>query len=99
MNRFVDARIPVVFGNAAGPEDVLLVEGPNWAAGHVVGCSCCGGRNEAGRALGRLMVARGRGDVVFFRRVVVALKSDAGRAVLLAALADDPLASVFFRRN
>jgi hypothetical protein len=105
-----DPRIPVMFGarGAAGAEDGLLLEGrgtdgPGVAwfslpkAAHVLGCACCPPRNAAGQALGRLFLARARGESVFFRRVVAVVTSEAGRAAVLAALEGDPLASAAFR--
>lgn len=108
MNRFVDARIPLVFGAAedATADDALLLEGDGAAApgrewftpaDHPAGCACCGPRNAAGLALGRLLLARGRGTGPFFRRVVAVAETDAGRAAVSEALAGDPLASVCFR--
>jgi hypothetical protein len=111
MNRFLDARIPLVFGCAgdAGPGDAVLCEGRGeavagraWfeagaAAGHDAGCSCCASRNSAGKALGQLLLDRGRGTGPFFRRVVVIVRSDSAREQVAAALANDPLASVCFR--
>jgi len=98
-----------VFGAraVAGAEDGLLLEGvgadgPGVAwfsvpkAAHVLGCACCPPRNAAGQALGRLFLARARGESVFFRRVVVVVKSEAGRDAVLAALEGDPLASAAF---
>ncbi|MCW3476830.1 hypothetical protein OL599_19875 [Rhodovastum sp. RN2-1] len=104
----MDARVPVVFGAVgdAGAGDALLIEGDAPApagrtaarfaatALHVAGCLCCLPRSAAGAALGALFLARARGEVPFFRRVVaVAADTDAVRA----ALADDPLAAGRFR--
>jgi hypothetical protein len=111
MNCFVDARIPLVFGCAgdAGPEDAVLCEGDGeamagraWfeagaATGHEAGCSCCAPRNGAGKALGRLLLDRGRGTGPFFRRVVVVVRSEAAREQVSAALENDPLASACYR--
>jgi hypothetical protein len=111
MNRFVDARIPLVFADvaAAGPGDAVLREGAgaptrglDWfevgpESTHPIGCACCAPRNSAGVALARLLLARGRGDGMFFSRVVVAAHSEAGRRAVLAALATDPLVSACFR--
>jgi hypothetical protein len=108
MNRFVDLRIPLVFGaaEAASADDALLLEGDGTAASgrdwftlsnHPVGCACCGPRNAAGVALGRLLLARGRGTGLFFRRVVAVTQTDAGRQAIQEALATDPLASTCFR--
>jgi hypothetical protein len=106
MTRFVDARIPVVFGapGAAGAEDVVLLEGEGagparWthvAAGHPAGCACCKPRGAAAEALGRLFLARARGEVPFFRRVVASGSPDA-QAALAEAVANDPVASAYFR--
>jgi hypothetical protein len=113
MNRFLDARIPLVFGSAAdaGPEDALLLEGQGGPAagrawfeadlttGHPLGCSCCLPRNGAGKALGQLLLDRGRGTGPFFRRVIVAVSTDEGRQQVLSALENDPLASVCYRHE
>jgi hypothetical protein len=111
MNRPLDARIPLVFGDEAdaGPDDAVLHEGqgevmagrawfePDPPAAHPAGCLCCAHRNGAGKALGRLLLERGRGTGLFFRRVIVAVTTDAGRQCVAAALADDPLASACYR--
>jgi hypothetical protein len=113
MNRFLDARTPLVFADAAeaGPDDAVLREGAGVAApgrdwfeadpetAHGVGCVCCVSRNGAGIALARLLLARGRGHGPFFRRVVVAARTEAGRAAVASALESDPLASACFRRD
>jgi hypothetical protein len=108
MSRFIDARIPLVFADeaSAGANDAVLLEGEGepgagrdyfMPADHPVGCACCAPRNGAGMALARLMLARGRGQGVFFRRVVAVTCSEAGRAAVAAALEADPLASACFR--
>ncbi len=108
---FIDARIPVMFGAAADarPDDALLCEGegapaagrewflPEAAAGHPADCACCRPRNQAGQALARLMLARGRGTGLFFNRVIAVTKTAAGRATIRGALAADPIASAYFR--
>jgi hypothetical protein len=110
MNQPTDARLPVVFGEvaAAGPDDGLLIEGDapappgravaRFAAGprpwHAMGCACCVPRAAAAAALGRLYLARARGEVAFFHRVV-AVVSDP--AAVRAALAEDTLAAGRFR--
>jgi hypothetical protein len=107
---FIDARVPVVFGGIgdAGPQDALLIEGDAPAPegrvvvrlmaeatpAHVAGCVCCVPRSAAGAALAGLFLARGRGDVAFFRRVL-AVTSD--RAAILAAIENDMLASGWFK--
>jgi hypothetical protein len=111
MSRFLDARIPLVFAEPAqaGPEDALLIEGGGAAEGaiarfevaltpyHPAGCVCCAPRNVAGQALSRLLLARARGEIPFFRRVVAVVGTDPGRQAVLAALEADPIASGCFR--
>jgi hypothetical protein len=111
MNRFVDARIRLVFADAteAGPDDAVLREGVGDATpgldwfeageetAHPVGCMCCAPRNGAGIALARLLLARGRGHGPFFRRVIAATHTDAGRQAVVRALESDPLVSACFR--
>lgn len=109
---FIDARIPVVFGRIeeAGQEDALLIEGDGEAppgrvvvrlaaevgANHMAGCVCCVPRSAAGSALAGLFLARGRGDVGYFRRVMAVT---ADPAAIIAAIDDDLLASGWFRRG
>lgn len=106
----IDARVPVIFGplESAGPEDALLIEGDDVAPvgrivirlsadvrpEHLTGCVCCVPRSAAGSALAGLFLARGRGDVAFFRRVVAVT---ADRAAISAAIEDDILASGWYR--
>jgi len=110
MQQPTDARIPVVFADlaAAGPDDGLLIEGDapappghavaRFASGprpwHARGCACCVPRAAAATALGRLFLARARGEVAFFRRVVAVVKDP---AAVRAALAEDTLAAGRFR--
>ena len=110
MTRFVDARVPVFIGSAAsaGPEAVLQVEGaiPAEAAarfvvrkptGHVAGCACCVPRSPVSDALNRLFLARARGEMPFFRTVVVVPATDEGAAAVRQALAEDPVTMARFR--
>jgi hypothetical protein len=105
-----DARIPVVFGDIAdaAENDAVLFEAPArlWGgasasfspeATHPAGCTCCTTRGPAGRALGDLLHARARGKTPFFKRVIAVTRTDAGRAEILAALAQDPIATACFR--
>ncbi|MBN9564201.1 MAG: hypothetical protein J0H14_26255 [Alphaproteobacteria bacterium] len=107
----VDARIPVSFLAEAVsvPDTALLLEGDSpapdgavvarFAPGrgqHRVDCACCVARGAVADALGRLFLARAKGEVSFFRAVVVVCGA-AGRAEVLAALAADPVASARFR--
>jgi hypothetical protein len=110
MHQPSDTRVPVVFSDlaAAGPDAALLIEGDapappgrtvaRFATGprpwHALGCACCAPRAEAAAALGRLYLARARGEVAFFRRVVAVVKDP---AAVRAALAEDALAAGRFR--
>jgi hypothetical protein len=110
MSQSTDARVPVIFGDiaAAGPDDGLLIEGeapapPGRAVArfssaprrwHAAGCACCVPRAAAAAALGRLYLARARGEVPFFRRVVASVRDPAS---VRAALAGDTLAAGRFR--
>jgi hypothetical protein len=106
----MDDRVPVRFGRA-GPHEAALIEGDAAAAvgrpvvrfvlspglpGHLAGCACCVPRAPVAEALGRLFLARARGEVAWFRAVAV-LASPAGEAAVRAALAEDRVAAGRFR--
>ena len=91
MAVFLDARIPVVFGLEPGPHDAVLA--PEGGPAHVVGCACCIARSPDAVGLDRLFLARVRGEVAWFTRVVV-LGDDAG---LRRAIETDPVLSARFR--
>jgi hypothetical protein len=111
MGRFIDARIPLIFGDAAqaDAEDVLLVEGEApveaavarfeavHAASHAVGCACCTPRSGAAKALSRLLLARARGEIPFFRKVIAVAGTEPGRQAVLDALETDQIVSGCFR--
>ena len=88
---FVDPSIPVVFGARPGPEDAVIV--PADASPHPVGCACCLARSPDAAALDRLFLQRVRGDVPWFKRVVVATED----TMLRAVIATDPVLSARFR--
>jgi hypothetical protein len=100
-----DARLPVAFGVAARPGDVLLA-GPGavapagvpmtrYAPGrHRIGCHCCGGRSPAAEALSRLFLAQARGELTF-RRVVVL----GDPAEVQEALASDRMVAARYRQE
>ena len=106
----MDARVPVVFGDiaTAGPDDGLLIEGdtpappgravarftPGPLRWHARGCACCAPRTAAAAAHGRLYLARARGEVPFFRRIVAVVNNP---AAVRAALSGDVLAAGRFR--
>ena len=90
--------------DAAGPDDALLIEddAPTPAEravarfrlvpgvfGHPVGCACCTPRGPVAEALGRMFLARARGEVAYFRSVVAVIATSRGEAAVRAALADD----------
>jgi hypothetical protein len=107
----LDARVPVVIAalDAAGSDDAVLLEGdirppPGMASAsfhprqsQTAPCACCAIRGAAGRALAELLQARARGRVKFFRRVVAVAATEAGRAEIVDALTNDPVASSCFR--
>ena len=64
------------------------------APSHMAGCACCVPRGALAQALGALFLARARGEVAFFRRVIADL---ADPAPLQAALRDDPVVSSRYR--
>ncbi len=104
----IDARVPVVFGALAqaGPEDAVLIDGDAPAPedrvvvrlgaepSHVSGCVCCVPRSAAGSALAGLFLARGRGQVAYFRRVLAVTRDE---AAVRAAVEGDALASGWFK--
>ncbi|MDD2876066.1 MAG: hypothetical protein PHT60_02435 [Acidiphilium sp.] len=101
--------IKLVFGAAVEPGDAVLIGGdapaPKAAAVerfrlgfnplHGVGCACCAPRGPAAEALGRLFLARARGVVPWFSRVVV-IADDRGVAAVRAALAGDAVTMARF---
>jgi hypothetical protein len=99
-------------GDAAGPDAALLVEGdeavPRGHAvarfrltpgliGHPFGCACCIPRGPVAEALGRLFLARARGEVAFFRSVVAVVATQAGEAAVRAELGEDQVSAGRFR--
>ena len=99
-------------GEAAGPDAALLVEGDTVVSaghvmarfrlgpgltGHPVGCTCCVPRGPVAEALGRLFLARARGEAAFFRSVVAVVATPVGEAAIRAALARDHVSAGRFR--
>lgn len=111
MTWSVDARVPVVLASLSEVRegDAILVEGAPAAmdgaresflpapGGHVAGCACCMARGSAAIALDRLFQRRARGEVGFFRRVVVVTATAEGDLDVWSALRNDPVASARFR--
>jgi hypothetical protein len=92
-----DPRIPVYAGapDLAAGEDVVVRETLAPVA-HGPGCACCAPRSALARALARLFLARARGDMALFTRVIVACAPDEAAAVA-AAIAADPVSAARFR--
>ncbi len=96
----------------AGPPAALLLEAgttapPGAAAAarfdaslpHAVACACCQGRGPVAEALDRLFLARVRGQVPWFQRVLALVETPAGRALVEAALGGDAVTAARFRRE
>lgn len=98
MALMFDGRVPVAFGTSMNAQegDVVLADGLEGGAGHDAGCTCCVARSPAAQALGRLFTQRARGEVAFFRRVLI--DSDAAaEASVRTALRSDPVVAARFR--
>jgi hypothetical protein len=67
------------------------------ASPHALGCACCQPRGPVSVALARLFLARARGEVPLFDRVVAVTHSAAGRAAVHAALDADIVTRARFR--
>jgi hypothetical protein len=110
IDQQADDRVPVHFGAAEAGEAVLAegeASAPDSAPvarfrlsparpGHAPGCACCIPRGPVAEALGRLFVARARGEVAWFRSVAV-VASPSGEAAVRAALAEDQVCAGRFR--
>jgi hypothetical protein len=95
---------------SAGSDDALLIEagatappghpvarlaaGRAAAPAHVAGCACCLPRGAVAAALGALFLARARGEVAFFRRVIADVTDP---SAVRAALQNDPASAARFR--
>ena len=91
-----DARIEVALGDHgdARPGDLTMTLQPS--APHVLGCRCCGGRDPLASDLAAAFVARARGDLPWFDRVL--LSGSAGQAGRVAdVLHADPVTRARFR--
>jgi hypothetical protein len=101
-----DMRVPVLAGDPAlaRPGDVVqpaLPTGATWAVPegatrHAAGCTCCQPRPPLAAALARLFLARARGEMAFFARVIVPCPPE-HEAALAAMLAADPVTAARFR--
>ena len=94
MTRFIDARIPVVFGTAPGAKDAVLTPDADWAAAHPIACACCVSRGPAAHAMDQLFLDRVRGNLPWFDRLVV---DPAAETAVREALEADSVVSARFR--
>jgi hypothetical protein len=109
VNQAADDRIPVRFGQPMADE-AALIEGDGvfpgrpvarfrlapGLAGHAPGCPCCVPRGPVAAALGRLFLARARGEVAWFHSIAV-IATPAGEAAVRAAMSGDLLCAGRFR--
>jgi hypothetical protein len=98
MNDAGDMRVPVLAGEVAPPGASDIVVAASFAAplGHAAGCACHRPRAPLANDLGRLFLARARGEVAFFSRVIVPCPPG-DEAALAAALTADPVTAARFR--
>ena len=89
-------RVPVVAGAAARPGDVVQPWAGEGTTRHAAGCACCRPRPPLAAAMARLFLARARGEMPFFVRVVVPCPPERD-AALAATLASDPVTAARFR--
>ena len=66
---------------------------------HPLGCLCCAPRGPVAEALGRLFLARARGESPWFRSVVAVTRSAAGADAVRAALTGDVVTTARFRQD
>jgi hypothetical protein len=66
---------------------------------HPLDCVCCAPRGPVAEALGRLFLARARGEVRWFRSVVTVTRSAAGADAVRAALTGDVVTTARFRQD
>ncbi len=67
------------------------------ATAHPLGCACCLPRGPVAVALGRLFLARARGEAPLFDTVIAVTRGAAGAAAVRAALTDDVVTRARFR--
>jgi hypothetical protein len=67
------------------------------ATRHALGCACCPPRGPVAQALGRLFLARARGEAALFDTVVAVTHTPAGEAAVRAALDQDVVTRARFR--
>lgn len=67
------------------------------ATSHPLGCACCLPRGPVAVALGRLFLARARGEAPLFDTVIAVTRGAAGAVAVRTALTDDVVTSARFR--
>jgi hypothetical protein len=72
---------------------------PVRVATHPLGCACCTPRGPVAEVLGRLFLARARGELPWFRSVVAVTCSAAGADAVRAALIADVVTTARFRAD
>src|SRR5271166_3685784 len=97
-----DALLTVTDGRgpgAAGGQGVPTVGFclPEADGAHPAACLCCLPRGPVAEALGRLFLARVRGEVPFFTAVLAVPRDARGEAAIREAVRDDPLLSARYR--
>ncbi len=84
-------------GGGAPPLGVAVARFSVPATPHMIGCACCLPRGPVAVALGRLFLARARGEAALFDTVVAVTHSAAGAAAVRAALDGDVVTRARFR--
>ncbi len=89
-------------GEGAGRADraaVARFAAASRIATHPLGCACCAPRGPVAEALGRLFLARARGELPWFRSVVAVTRTEAGAEAVRAALVGDVVTAARFRQD
>ncbi len=82
---------------ATAPDAAAVARFALPATAHALGCACCLPRGPVAVALGRLFLARARGEAPLFHTVLAVTHSAAGRAAVRAALETDVVTRARFR--
>ena len=80
----------------AGAAGLAFFSSENALTGHVGACSCCTPHRSAAVALHGLFLARAKGEVNWFNRVLALVQTAAGRRAVVAACGD-PIVAARFR--
>ncbi len=84
-------------GSRAGPGTTYFSVQEQERKGHTYGCLCCTPRDPVAAALNRLFLARAKGEMAWFTRVVALVQTVPGRLAVTQAIASDPLVAARFR--